>query len=358
MIVIFTSNKSGGIIQLTHTFAKTLQELGENVSVFCREDATVDPNAYDVDFFAPFKTLNPKNPSVASLAKRILDKHPNLILFTDDAVQSALVLSALKGKVRCVLSVHDVVSHSGISTKSINKLKRFVKMIPIRKAYKLADEILLYSNTSEALFKKVYPSLASKAVVTRLGAHLVTDITNVPPEIVNVSDYALFFGRIDGYKGVDFLLDVFKSTPQLNHINLVIAGKAVMNFSWLSAENTPNVQILNRFISDEEMNYLFKNCKYVILPYRDASQSGIIPIAYHFGKPVLVSNVEGLLEYVDVAKTGYVYHNKEEFTELVLSMYDEAESLTVNAQSYSEKLDWKKSISTLLVNLNERKVSE
>lgn len=355
MIVIFTSNKSGGIIQLTHTFAKTLNELGENVSVFCREDATVDPTAYNVEFFKPFKTLNPQNPTVTSLAKRILDKQPKLVLFTDDAVQSALVLSALDGRARSVLSVHDVVSHSGIRTKFINKLKRFVKMIPIRKAYKRADEILLYSNTSEELFKKVYPSLASKAVVTRLGAHLVTDEANAPSEISSISDYVLFFGRIDEYKGVDYLLDVFKSTPQLNHINLVIAGKSVMNFSWLTAENTPNVKILDRFISDEEMNYLFKNCKYVILPYRDASQSGIIPIAYHFGKPVLVSNVEGLLEYVDVAKTGYVYHNKEEFTELVLSMYGEAESLTVTAQSYSKKLDWKKSISTLLVKLNERK---
>jgi len=204
----------------------------------------------------------------------------------------------------------------------------------------------------------VYPKFQNKTVVMRLGAHLVTDVSNIPNEIDDMSKYILFFGRIDEYKGVDFLLNMFKTEHRLKNLKLIIAGKSVMSFSWLNNDGNQNITILNRFISDEEMNWLFKNAEFVVLPYKDASQSGIIPIAYHYGKPVLISNVDGLIEYVENSKTGYIYTNKGEFVEYTLALYENNKMMTESVLHYSKNLNWEKSLSTLLVFLNERKKSE
>ena len=358
MIVLFTSNKSGGIVQLTHTFAKTLVDMGENVAIFCREDAELTAQKYQIERYSPFRTLFATSKTVTTVADRIVALNPKLVLFTDDALASAMVLLAIDKRVRCIMSVHDVTSHSGVRTCLVNKIKRFIKMVPIRKSYRMASEILLYSKTSESAFVNMYPQWKEKTLVTRLGAHLVSQQLQKPEEMENITGYVLFFGRIDAYKGVDFLLDVFRNEKQLSSLPLVVAGKAEMHFPWLHNEENANIKIIQRFIKDEEMNWLFSNASFVVLPYRDASQSGVIPIAYHYGKPVLVSDLDGLKEYVEEGKTGYVFKEKQEFVARLITLQREAQTMKQEVYCYNEKLKWETSISALLSTLNERKFFE
>ena len=65
-------------------------------------------------------------------------------------------------------------------------------------------------------------------------------------------------------------------------------------------------EIYNKFISHEEVSELFQRASVVVLPYIDASQSGIVPIAYAFKKPVVVTNVGSIPEVVDDGKTGFI----------------------------------------------------
>jgi glycosyltransferase involved in cell wall biosynthesis len=60
------------------------------------------------------------------------------------------------------------------------------------------------------------------------------------------------------------------------------------------------------FVPNDKVNQYFCASDLVVLPYKTATQSGIVPIAYHFNKPVVVSNVGGLPEIVDEGKTGFV----------------------------------------------------
>jgi glycosyltransferase involved in cell wall biosynthesis len=91
------------------------------------------------------------------------------------------------------------------------------------------------------------------------------------------------------------------------------------------------------------MLWLIQNALTVVLPYTEASQSGVLPIAYHFGVPVVTSNVPGLTEFVEDGETGLVCAGVAELAGALLKMTDPAlrEKLGRGALRFSkEKLDW------------------
>ncbi len=99
---------------------------------------------------------------------------------------------------------------------------------------------------------------------------------------------------------------------------MIIAGKGQ-----LSEEESQLIQSechitsAIRFISDEEMVWLFQNAQCVVLPYIEVSQSGVLPIAYKFAKPIIVSNLQGLTENVVVTKTEFIFRTEDELSELL-----------------------------------------
>jgi glycosyltransferase involved in cell wall biosynthesis len=124
--------------------------------------------------------------------------------------------------------------------------------------------------------------------------------------------FALFFGRLKPYKGLDVLLDAWGRLPfQVrggqagNRIGLVIAGEGHLP---KTAPQTlpPGVEVLNKLVGDDEAIDLFRRCSLVILPYTGATQSALIGAAYRFSKPVLVTRSGALTESVEEGKTGFV----------------------------------------------------
>ncbi|WP_324718098.1 glycosyltransferase family 4 protein [Carboxydochorda subterranea] len=115
----------------------------------------------------------------------------------------------------------------------------------------------------------------------------------------------LFFGRITPYKGVDILLRAFKNVKQeVPDARLLIVGSGYSSSLHKIAKQVDGVEIVNRWVSDEEVAPFFQEASVVVLPYRDASQSGVIPIAYAFGRPVVATKVGALPEQVVHGKTG------------------------------------------------------
>lgn len=102
----------------------------------------------------------------------------------------------------------------------------------------------------------------------------------------------LFFGSLSKAKGIDIVIDVFKKMSDDGMpFELVIAGKNVDDTDFSSVRNLPGFHIVDRHINDDEMTYLYRNTNFVLLPYRETSQSGIFEMAAHFHKPMLMSNV-------------------------------------------------------------------
>lgn len=124
--------------------------------------------------------------------------------------------------------------------------------------------------------------------------------------------YLLFFGFIRNYKGLDILLKAF-SHPDLRNrrLKLLVAGEFYENeapYRKMVQEYgiVEDVVFFNRFINDEEVKLFFSAADLVVQPYKEASQSGVTQIAFHFDKPMLVTRVGGLKEMVPNGKCGYV----------------------------------------------------
>lgn len=122
----------------------------------------------------------------------------------------------------------------------------------------------------------------------------------------------LFFGYVRKYKGLDILVEAFpKILSKNSKAKLLIVGefyddpKSYLDLiNKLKIENS--VKVVNQFVPNEEVAKYYQASDVVILPYRSATQSGILNVAYGFYKPVIVTDVGGLAEFVDEGKTGFV----------------------------------------------------
>jgi len=138
--------------------------------------------------------------------------------------------------------------------------------------------------------------------------------------------FLLFFGFIRSYKGLDILLRAFgdKSLRKFR-LKLLIAGEFYESdlpyrnlIRDLGLED--NVILFDRFIREDEVALFFSAADLVVQPYRSATQSGVTQIAYHFGNPMLVTDVGGLSEIVADGKCGYVV--KPEPEDVTAAIFD------------------------------------
>ena len=124
--------------------------------------------------------------------------------------------------------------------------------------------------------------------------------------------YMLFFGFIRDYKGLDLLMRAYAHPWFARHnVRLVVAGEFYNNrsqYEELERELGLAGRIIWRsdFIPNNEVAYYFNAADIVVQPYKSATQSGVTQVAYHFEKPMLVTDVGGLAEMVPAGKVGYV----------------------------------------------------
>lgn len=144
--------------------------------------------------------------------------------------------------------------------------------------------------------------------------------------------YLLFFGFIRKYKGLDLLLQAM-AHPEIRqrNIHLVVAGEFYEDrkpYDDLIANEgiAENVLLHTQFIPNSEVATYFSAADLVVQPYRSATQSGVSQVAYQFGKPMVVTQVGGLAEWVPDGKVGYVVQpTPKDIAEAILRFYDEGE---------------------------------
>lgn len=122
----------------------------------------------------------------------------------------------------------------------------------------------------------------------------------------------LFFGYVRKYKGLDILINAFPDIlKKYSNSYLLIVGEFYDDpDDYISIINklgiTDRVKVINRFVLNEEVAKFYNICDVVVLPYRTATQSGILNVAYGFNKPVVATNVGGLAEFIEEGKTGFL----------------------------------------------------
>lgn len=162
-------------------------------------------------------------------------------------------------------------------------------------------------------------------------------------------DYMLFFGLVRAYKGLDLLLDAMgKMHDKLPNLRLLIAGEFYEQEEGYREQIknlglTEKVIIRNEFIPDADLRLYFGAADLIVQPYKTATQSGVTQVAFHFEKPMLVTNVGGLGEIVHDHKMGYaVQPNAESIAEAIIDYYenDRQEDYTQYLILEKEKYSW------------------
>ncbi len=176
---------------------------------------------------------------------------------------------------------------------------------------------------------------------------------NLDPE----STYILFFGFIRAYKGLDLLIEAFSDSRLKNRkLKLIVAGE-------FYEDSTPYRELITKykledeviffdhFIKDNEVPLFFSAADLVVQPYKSATQSGVTQIAYHYEKPMVVTEVGGLREIVPHGKCGYVVPPEPKaIAEAILDFFENSrnEEFSVGVRNEKEKFSWDKMTAAIL----------
>jgi len=166
---------------------------------------------------------------------------------------------------------------------------------------------------------------------------------------ISESRVLLFFGYIKKYKGLDILLDAMPKILKNfdGDIRLLIVGEFYFDKAEYDAQVkklgiSEKITLVDIFVPDDEVGQYFQIADVVVLPYRTATQSGIVQVAYNFEKPVIVTNVGGLPEVVKDGETGYLVSG--EVSGAVSKFYDERDTtdFAENIRKQNAEFGWEK----------------
>ncbi|MFA6149666.1 MAG: glycosyltransferase [Chitinophagaceae bacterium] len=169
--------------------------------------------------------------------------------------------------------------------------------------------------------------------------------------------HLLFFGFIRKYKGLDWLLEAMNDDRiKAENIKLIVAGEfygdeEVYTQLIEKFQLHSSVKLFTTFIPNDEVKYYFCAADLVVQPYKTATQSGITQIAYHFEKPMIVTNVGGLAENVPDGKVGYVAEpNPKSIADAIIAFYKPGSipHLEENIKREKDKYSWENFIQQLL----------
>lgn len=213
------------------------------------------------------------------------------------------VLYILKRKM--ILTVHDPFPHTGNDT-FIVRLRRKV-------AFALVPRFIVLNKAQVQQFIDFYRLPKSKVIVSKLSNY--TYLRTVKPQLSQVPQkqrYILFAGKISKYKGLDYLLPAMEKVhKQYADVKLVVAGGGRYHFDISKYLAKEYIDIRNHFIPDAELVALLSNAMFVVCPYTDATQSGVVMSAFTFNKPVLVTDVGGLPEMTGDGQYGRIARRKD-----------------------------------------------
>jgi glycosyltransferase involved in cell wall biosynthesis len=262
----------------------------------------------------------------------ILDIHPWYVMYWP----------FLKAKKK-IVTINDPELHSGESNMIMNFLLRNIT----RFLLKYADEIIVLGKTQEKTIRKL--GYRQKVIVSRIG-HYDFFQKNIKKKFSTEKNTLLFFGRIKEYKGLKYLLEALKSLKKKNlSFKLIIAGEGdITPYQKVINELKEHIELNVGYVSDEKVSEYFQRCSFIVMPYTDATQTGVVQVAYSFKKPVIATNVGSLPEVVIDGKTGTVIEakNSQELVQAINTMLKNPSETKKKGQAayqfMKKELDWKK----------------
>jgi starch synthase len=308
-VTIITLLKEGGMVHYTSQMSNHLVE-HVNVNLIVPEECNLEYFKKEINI-RTVKTpprggwMSIEQFNIIKLFKIINNLNSDIVHISGSYMWVIGLFFLLKlKKYPTVITLHDVNTHYGEDI-FINKLTNYFYL-------KSADHILVHG-------EKVKQELLQKGVdetkVSVIPHGDYSFFTEYGKKNVKEDNSILFFGRIEDYKGLEYLLRAIPLIQKkVDNFNVIIAGRGNLEkYNHLIKEHS-NIEIFNEYIEDDLVAELFHRASVVVMPYIEGSQSGIIPIAYAFRKPVVVTDVGSIPEVVDDGITGFVVPPKDSKT--------------------------------------------
>ncbi|MDF1696122.1 MAG: glycosyltransferase [Saprospiraceae bacterium] len=312
----------GGIATYNERMALEFQEKGHEVTIFTfslqypnflfpgKTQYSTNSQAPNVKIVRAINSVNPFN--WITVGNRIKREKPDLVIvrfwlpFMGPCFGTILRRIKSNGHTKVLALVDNMIPHESrigdtIFTKYfIGPIDGYVAMSKtVLKDIESFDNQKFKILTPHPLFDNFGETITREDAIKALG---------LDPNY----RYMLFFGFIRKYKGLDLLLQAFADQRfRGKNIKLIVAGEYYVDKALyadlIKKSNLENSVVqFERFIKDSEVKNFFCASDLIVQPYRSATQSGVTQIAYHFNKPMVVTNVGGLPELCPHEKVGYI----------------------------------------------------
>ena len=324
--------RGGGMSTFNERLAKAFQDNGHTVAIYTfslqypgflfpgSSQLSNEPAPKGLNIKVVINSMNPFN--WIKIGRRIKNERPDLIVVRYWLPLMGPCLGTIlrivkKNKHSKVVCIADNVIPHEKRTGDMAFTKYFVKPVDafITMSQKVLDDLKTFNTTKPARY-------IPHPLYDNFGEKISKEEARQKLKINNEQLIILFFGFIRNYKGLDILLDAMKLIQDTGyrtdhpvsgilHPALLIAGEFYDDRKAYDSQITrlgigDSLILRTEFIPNNEIKYYFCAADVVVQPYRNATQSGVTPLAYHFEVPMIVTNVGGLPAMVPDGKVGLV----------------------------------------------------
>jgi len=300
----------------------------------------------DIEIIPIVNSINPFN--WFKVASRIKKENPDYVIIRYWLPFMAPCLGTIAKLIRKTTKVFAITDNVIPHEKRIGDsflTRYFVKSSDafLTLSSSVLDDLKQFTDTKEKIFipHPIYDSFGDIVEKSTAKEKLGLEVNG---------KYLLFFGFVRKYKGLDIMLEVMadKRIQDLG-VKLIVAGEFYDNKEeYISQINSLNISdyviLRSDFIPEDQVKDYFCASDMITQTYRTATQSGVTQIAYHFERPMLVTNVGGLAEIVPHNKVGYVCDiNTKQIADYIVEFYTEnkEKEFSDNTKEEKKRFTWK-----------------
>ena len=367
--------RGGGITTFNERMARQFQNEGHPVCIYSfslqypgflfpgKSQFTDEPAPNDLEIHTRINSINPFN--WLRVGNEIKKLKPDIVVvrfwipLMGPCLGTILRIIKKNKHTRIICIADNVIPHEKrFGDKPFTRY--FIKPVDafIIMSEKVMSDLRSFTTTKKAV-------LVTHPLYDNFGEKISKQVARKELGIKNEELIVLFFGFIRKYKGLDILLDAMKlvSESKLPTANckLLIAGE-FYDDKKLYEEQIDRLGIRDQlilhthFIPDNEVRKYLCATDVVIQPYRNATQSGVIPLAYHYEVPMIVTNVGALPTMVPHNKVGLVAEpNAASLAEKIMEYFEKGENYFLpNLLEEKKKFSWTKMLETILEVANSK----
>lgn len=356
----------GGLAAFNERLAKEFQKEGDEVKIETftlqypnflfpgKTQYSTESAPEDLNIVRSVSSVNPFN--WWKIGRHIAKNAPDILIvkywlpFMSPCFGSIARLARRNGKTKVISVLDNIIPHEKrladrlLSNYWVRTVDGFVAM-----SRSVLNDLDLFDKDKPRAFcaHPLYDNFGEKKSREEAIAEL-----NLDPSV----SYVLFFGFIRDYKGLDILLEAMADERvRQKNVKLIVAGEFYNNSEkYFELEKKLGVgdKVIwhNDFIPDSRVSTYFAAADMIVQPYKSATQSGVTQIAYHFEKPMLVTNVGGLAEIVPDGKVGYVTEpNAQSVADALCDFYDNnrMDAFVENVKVEKQKYAWSRMTETI-----------